>query len=706
VGNPAKPLKEKGANSLARDVLIPASMLRLSPLICFVALLACEGQIVSPSPKVPVTQTPTTPAPPGKEQCVPGTTSEPMPLRRLTRLEYDNTVRDLLGSTKVRGDKLPTDEKTGLFLSNVSGSVSWNMLEQYGTSAEDLVTDIARVKAAVAPCNAATVGESVCANRFIDEFGLKAFRRPLSIEERDRYRALYTAHKDRSGHDTGLRFVVRTMLQSPNFIYHAGEGLAPRLAFALWNSTPDAELLAAEQNGSLTLAEGVSAQVDRLLADDRSRSAMGTFHLQLLGVDATTTPNKSPTRYPDFGASKWLAMVGDTARFADHVIRKGDGKLSTLLTASFGVNEAGEEVPLDPTQRAGILTQPAVLAGLANPDTTSPIRRGVMIRRNLMCQNLPDPPPEAPTVLPPAQGQETTRQRVTRVTSQSSVCASCHGFINDVGFSFEHYGPAGEWQTQDNGLPIDASGKLTGTAASDGTFDGAPQLASRLAGAKEVQSCYSTQWVRFALGRKEQPADNCELQELSAAFSTSGGDIKNLVRGVLLSRAFASGGHVLQPDPGPGGAGGGGGGSGAGGGSGGSGGSGGAGGSGGTGGAGGGTAAPTTTLLMAVNAQLLPNQSLTTSDGTHKLIYQLDGNLVLYRLSDGVAVWNSVTAGTTPGLTVMQGDGNFVVYDASNVAKFNTGTQNNPGAQLFFETGGRIHVISTGGTKLFTGGTP
>lgn len=678
-------------------------------LVCSIGLLACEGKIAT-GPGIVGTD-------PGNNvavipPCVPGTTREPMPLRRLTRSEYDNTVRDLVGSAQVRGDRLPPDEKAGLFLSNVAGNISWSMLEMYALSADELVADLARLRGSVEACDTQQLSESVCADRFVDQFGLEAFRRPLTIEERDRYRALYSTHQARSGFGEALRFVARTMLQSPNFLYHvetpapapSGYELAARLSYFIWNSTPDAELLAAARDGQLATPAGVEAQVDRMLGDDRAASAMAHFHLQLLGVDPATVPNKSPALYPGFDATAWRAMVGDTARFADYVVRRGDGRLRTLLTASYAVNELNEQVPLDPARRAGILTHPGVLTGLANPDTTSPVRRGVMIRRNLMCQALPDPPPDAPTMVPPAMGQETTRQRVVRVTSQSATCGNCHGFINDVGFAFENYDVLGGWQDTDNGLPVDAKGTLTGTQASNGAFNGARELAARLADAKEVRDCYTRQWVRFALARSEQPTDKCEVLQLAEAFGKSDGDIRGLIRRIALSQAFTAGVGGTGTS-GTGGGSGAGGGSGSGGGAGGGTGGGSSGTGGGTGGAGGGSggggAASTITVLLASGAQLAPDASVTSSDGTHRLTYQLDGNLVLYVVAGG-ARWSSGTPNTSPGFAVMQTDGNLVVYDQANVPRFNTMTNGNPGAQLFFEVGGRLHVIHPDGRRLWS----
>lgn len=282
--------------------------------------------------------------------------------------------------------------------------------------------------------------------------------------------------------------------------------------------------------------------------------------------------------------------------------------------------------------------------------------------------------------------------RVTRVTSQSTLCSSCHGFINDVGYGFENYGALGEWQTLDNGLPVDVSGVLNGTEHSDGAFNGARELATRLSTSSEVRACYTKQWLRFALGRVEQPRDSCELEALSQAFAASGGDIRALIRSIALSRAFAFKDTGSMPS----GTGGGSAGGSAGGGTAGTGGGAAAGGS---SGAGGGTVMPTT-LLMASGAELRPDQSVTTSDGTHRLIYQLDGNLVFERLGVG-PVMSSGTAGTSPGFAVMQGDGNFVVYDATGMARFHTSTHGNPGAQLHFEAG-RLHIITPAGVRRWS----
>jgi hypothetical protein len=540
---------------------------------------ACEaGKILSPVTPLAPTQLPSTPPsevppvvvmPKPASECVPVVTTKPLPLRRLTQVEYANSIRDLLKVTQVSRTGLPADEKTGLFLSNTSTLMSWSMLEQYGNLAESLAKSVEGNLSSLLPCDPVSVGDEACAHAFIDEFGFKVYRRPLTTDERDRYRAFYATHAGRGGFTHGVRFVVQGMLHSPNFLYHvermaplgsatevpvAPYELASRLSFFLWNSTPDLALLDAVRDGKLTSDEDLAAQTERMLLDAKAKGAIGAFHAQLLGIDAANVPNKNPALYPAFNATLWAAMVSETSDFSDYVVRQGDGKLATLLSAPYSLlegplfahygvaepsgHDATQPVDLNPARHAGILTHASVMAALANPDTTSPVRRGVMIRRNLMCSQLPDPPPDVPTMVPPPMPGETTRQRVTRITSQKTICGTCHGFINDVGFGFEHYDPVGQWRDLDNGLTVDASGKLTGTLASDGAFDGARELSSALATSSEVQSCYAGQWVRFGLGRPEQPRDGCEIELLAENFRKSDGDIRALVKAIVLSKTF------------------------------------------------------------------------------------------------------------------------------------------------------------------------
>ena len=486
------------------------------------------------------------------------------PLRRLTREQFDNTVRDLLGIADEPSLRIPQDEKISAFYSNAIAPVNRLAVEQFADVADDLATVATADAQAFASCQPAE-DEVACAARFVEEFGLRAFRRPLDSDELERYGALFTEYAATSFAD-GIRRVVATMLQSPHFLYHLdivqsadesavaaldGYQLASRLSYALWQTMPDADLFAAAAAGELATPEGLREQAERLLADDRAADAIASFHLQWLGLDTIRELDKDDALFPEFDASLAEAMQRETARFADHVIRRGDGKLTTLLSAPLGFPEGPlaeiygvsatanpeEPVMLDPTQRAGLLTQAAFLSTHAHADQTSPVRRGIVIRKNLLCTNLPDPPADVDNTPPEPDPNATTRQRFAAHTGDPA-CAGCHQLIDPIGLGFENYDALGRFRVEENGAPVDASGELTMAGASSGAFNGAVELAHQLAESPEVRACVSSQWFRFALGRLEREPDACSMQRLNQDFAAADYDVRALLLSLVTSDAF------------------------------------------------------------------------------------------------------------------------------------------------------------------------
>jgi hypothetical protein len=187
------------------------------------------------------------------------------------------------------------------------------------------------------------------------------------------------------------------------------------------------------------------------------------------------------------------------------------------VRGSFG--DALQQVDLDPSQRAGLLTQVGFLASRAYSQASSPIHRGVFIQRRMLCNTIPDPPPNVPP-LPPVDGAtiKTTRQQVEQHTG-AGVCASCHhSMINPVGFGLENYDAVGRFRTTENTVPIDASGTLVGTSAGT-AFSSGVELSNALASAPEARECYATNWFRYVVGRMEQPADACAISALGARLA-------------------------------------------------------------------------------------------------------------------------------------------------------------------------------------------
>jgi hypothetical protein len=489
-------------------------------------------------------------------------------LRRLTAQQYNNTIRDLLGIEGDHAADFSADERIGPFKSNVAAPIGDLQAEQYMAAAEDLAVEAVSDLAGLVPCDPAA-GDATCAQQFIADFAPRAYRRPITDAEATSLLEVYTEGETEEGFSNGIRLVVQGVLQSPYFLYHVefgtGDGadgsivnlteheMASRLSYFLWNTMPDEPLFTAADTGQLSTEEGLTAQVERMLADPRAREAVANFHLQWLGVDEVEGVEKSPDFYPNFTPALALAMREETAAFSNAVVLDGEGTLAELFTADYtftedptllalyGATLPGDHTPGDPVvlpagQRAGLLTQASVMTRHAHANQTSPVHRGKMVRENLLCQILAPPPPEVDNVPPSPDPNATTRERFEQHRADPS-CAGCHELIDGLGFGFEHYDGTGAWREMDGVNPVDATGWVIGTDF-DGDFDGAPALAQSLAGSPMVAQCVARQWFRFAFGRVETEEDVCTTDALDVAFAESGQDVQSLIRELVLSDSF------------------------------------------------------------------------------------------------------------------------------------------------------------------------
>jgi Protein of unknown function (DUF1588)/Protein of unknown function (DUF1585) len=201
---------------------------------------------------------------------------------------------------------------------------------------------------------------------------------------------------------------------------------------------------------------------------------------------------------------------------------------------------AGAPVMLDPTQRAGILTQAAFLTKWSHNNQTSPVHRGKLVRLNFLCGFIGSPPPNVNTTPPPPSAATSTRERFAQHESDP-VCASCHVLMDPIGLAFEHFDPIGKFRDVDGLGPVDATGQIVKAGPDlDGSFNGAVELSNRLAQSAEVQSCVANQWFRFSMGRIESTDDACSMQSLHENFSSSGGNVRDLLARIVLSPSFRS----------------------------------------------------------------------------------------------------------------------------------------------------------------------
>ncbi|HEY3497505.1 MAG TPA: DUF1588 domain-containing protein [Polyangiaceae bacterium] len=499
-------------------------------------------------------------------------------IRRLTRLEMENTLGDLLGDdARVLANELEPDTLAIGYSTGDERSISANYVEELRGVAEAAAADLdgaLESQLLVTSCFSSDASAADCARRFLEDFGARAYRRPLSNEELDGLLEVYalgraTAEGDdeESALRAGLGYGVRALLQSSSFVFRTELGepgvegervaltpyeAASELSYTLIASPPDAELVASAASGALAQAGERTAQGQRLLDAHPERFARQAEHFirEWLSIDVNSPAwNKDMERYPTAGRTLKDALDQETTLFLrDWAAGASFPELLTTTRAFVSRDNAsvydldstsGDFVPveLDASRRAGILTLPAFLGSRAHADASSPVLRGIAVMRQLLCLE-PPPIPDVVPPLPPADEAEvkTTRERYERHTSVPA-CAACHASFDPMGFAFEHYDALGQYRDEENGEPIDASGAIVGTASSDGPVADAVELANRLAESPEAQSCFVRHAYRFALGRRDTQAEACAIDDFARSFRDGELDVRRLLLALATSPA-------------------------------------------------------------------------------------------------------------------------------------------------------------------------
>lgn len=494
----------------------------------------------------------------------------PSPLRRLTHTQFANTVRDLFPGVTLPPLTLMVDPEVHGFENNAGAqSPSALLVEQVQRAALAVTEAAMAAPQGWLPCGVDGGADPVgCGHAFLREFGGRAFRRPWTADEAEAFLGFFDQQLAEAGFAVALPLTLQAIVQAPQFLYFfefggapvdgasgvvalTGHELAARLSYFLWDTTPDAALLAAAAAGELDTAEGVRAAAERMLADPRAREAMVNFHRQWLDFDAIETIDPDPEAYPGYAPELKDSLRGELERFVAWVLFEGPGTFEALLMSPRAEVDAGlaglyaVEGPADgwavaelDARRAGILTRAGFLAGTSHAIHPSPVQRGIFVLSRLLCAPPAPPPPEVSTELPEETGETptTNRERYAEHTARTE-CAGCHRTIDGIGFGLEHFDALGRWRAQDGGQPVDARGELVGTDV-DGPFDGAIELSARLAGSAQARGCVVTQVFRYALGRSTEAADRCQTARLRAEFEDVRGDMRALLLAVVTSDAF------------------------------------------------------------------------------------------------------------------------------------------------------------------------
>jgi len=481
---------------------------------------ACTGQLTGPSVRGsdPTTVTPGT-VTPGQPGVLLSTR-----VRLLNNLEYNNTIAALLGDTSQPARTFPAPDPQSGFSNNGSQTVTDLSASVYDTAAQTLAHNAVQNLSALLPCNPSPSQEAACARQFIASFGPRAFRRPLTSADSAGLQGVYDAARAHGGDfSTGIEMVVYAVLSSGSFLYVPELGLdgpsgteveldpyekASALSYFLLASPPDDALLAAAGSKGLDTPDQVEAQARRLLLDSRARPQALRFFTEWFEIGPST---KDATVYPSY-RTLGPSFLNETPAFIEDVIFNGDGRLQSLLEANYTFVDSGlntfyglpgtvaatglTKVSLSGTPRLGLLTHGSFLARHGDATMSSPIKRGVFIRRRLLCEALP-PPPTGLNVTPPIKSDVKTTRQLFDAHITNPNCSGCHTQINPIGNGFEAFDGEGGYRTTENGQPVDSSGELTNTQDANGAFNGVPELAHRLARSNEVKQCFARMLFRF-----------------------------------------------------------------------------------------------------------------------------------------------------------------------------------------------------------------
>jgi hypothetical protein len=509
---------------------------------------------------------------------------EALTVRRLTHSQYDHTVRDLLGDQSQPAGGFPKEDFINGFKNQVEClGVSPLQAEAYGRAAERLAQAAFRGgdHRRLIPGQPESPTDAGCAGEFVRQFGLKAFRRPLTEGELRRYTGLFLQEAGRTKEfHAGASVVVEAMLQSPNFLFRVERGragspeaqyeVASRLSYFLWDTMPDDDLLRAAGRGELATPGQVEAAARRMLDDPRARAAMEEFLAQWMRLDRVLEATRDRRRFREFNAEVAAAMVEETRRLFNHLVW-GDRDFREFFTAGYtfvnadlarlyGLPAPAEDFakvdyPAD-SGRSGVLGHGSFLVLTSKPAETSPTARGLFIRNRFLAQEIPPPPAGVNTVLPTITEDAplTNRQRLD-IHLNSESCAGCHRLIDPIGLGFEHYDAIGVFRKkmviqfpgalggQARGrrpaaqeLDVDTSGFIEGMEGS--AFSTPRELGRLLAESRAAQKAIVKQLFRYAFGRQETANDRPVLDALLVKFRDSGFRFRELIVALITSDLF------------------------------------------------------------------------------------------------------------------------------------------------------------------------
>lgn len=501
--------------------------------------------------------------------------------RRLTRTEYANAVRDLVGLDLPAGVKLPSDGGGGEGFDTTGDALFTSAIhvESYLAAADQLIeaavpdtapetadSQIARARQQIlVAVPSESLSERQAAGEVIRQFARRAWRRPPLDSEIERLLTLFD-----NGKTAGAEFVaavrqpLKAIMVSPHFLFvvesEPEEGgvqrltphqLAMRLSLFIWSSIPDGPLLAAADSGEIYTPGGLRKQIRRMLADPRARALGENFGLQWLGLsNLSTTAIPDAELFPEFNPALAADMREEAIRLVAGIFTN-DRPLLELIDADYvhvngtlgahyqldvSPDAPWQQVSLSDRQRGGVMTLGAVLTASSYPRRTSPVLRGRWILEEILGSRVPPPPPGIPSLeeVSTEGGKLSLRERL-EVHRAKPECASCHNRMDPLGFGLENFDAIGRWRTEDDGFPVDAAGKLP----SGESFRGPEELKQVLLKRQgEFKRHFIRKLLGFALGRSLNKFDDCVIDDCMKALAANETKSAVLIETIAASYPF------------------------------------------------------------------------------------------------------------------------------------------------------------------------
>jgi len=527
------------------------------------------------------------------------------PLLKLSTVQYANTVADLLAaygldsvasSVQPLIDTVPDDSDGNVFR-GLDQRVLLEHVQGYFDVAvaigDAVLADSALLELVAGSCALSDPIADDCWQGFLDDFIARAYRRPLSTDEQvrmDELRDLVPSAAQQ------VRAAIVVALSSPRFVYHVEvDGtadsadasllvldafeLANRLAYTFWQTMPDDELFELAGDGSLLEPTVYEAQLLRVWQDERTQATLRQFWAEWLrlerftGFETARPAFQALTEGENFGEpghDHYADMVQEVYDLTELFTFEQPGTVAELLSTNLSVTTSEDlaslygvpawtgdgDYPTFPSgERAGLLHRGALL--VSNLEQTNPFHRGALIRRHVLCDELPQPDPNdlPPGSLdpPPVDEAQTTRERFAAKVDGNGLCTTCHSGFSTIGYVLEAYDAVGRFRTQERvydeqtgdllaELDIDTTGLASITSTSDPEVSGPMELNQAIIDSGKVEACLAKGYFEYVARRavETRSMDACAVEDLATVLGQTDGGLAAAFRGLAQGSSFTS----------------------------------------------------------------------------------------------------------------------------------------------------------------------